>query len=100
MNIKFFKQLDGLTEKYIRDLAISIYFIKFENGHEICKYGEYGDEFFVIMKGNVNVFIPNHSIDKWKINYERMHKLEKWKQECFTDRLERMVTRYIKKFEI
>jgi hypothetical protein len=92
--------LDGLTDKYLKELTISIHFVKFNKGTDIFKYGDYGDEFFVIMKGNVGVHIPNPLIQGWKSNYNRMHQLEKWKEETFTFRLQRIIDRYIKKLEI
>ena len=54
--------MEGLTDKYLKELTISIQFVKHLKGTEIFQYGDFGNEFFIIMKGSVGVFIPNPRI--------------------------------------
>ena len=54
----FQPQLTALTKFDIKDIANGLKFTKFNAGDFIFKTGQYGDKFFIIMKGVASIQIP------------------------------------------
>lgn len=55
--IKFFKEQD-LTPKDLYYVAQGITYLYCEPGQDIIKYNDYGDIFYIILKGNASVIVP------------------------------------------
>ena len=59
-NITFFQKEDiAMTNEEFRFIAERIKFGFFEEGENVITYGDRGDKFFILIKGELNVLIPN-----------------------------------------
>jgi CRP-like cAMP-binding protein len=60
--LKFFQSLkkENESEDIIYQCCKELKYRKYEPGKKICKYGEEGDEFYVIIKGSVDIYTPKH----------------------------------------
>ena len=52
----------------------------------VFEYGDIGEQFFVVIKGIVEVLIKNPAIKKWDIVRNDYEKLLKWKKNDFGPR--------------
>ena len=63
----------------MRDLTMSFQMVKYNLGDKIIKYGEFGDRFYVLIKGSVSVHIPNPLIRHWQEKVKYKQDLIDWK---------------------
>lgn len=73
--IKFFKKSPQLVEEVSKIIGQQLN----APGEEFIKYGEYGDQFYIIMSGKVNVNVPNPFIIDWKKHHDIYGTLKAWK---------------------
>ena len=76
--IRFFQERKEINPSDFRDLVQLFQYKESEQGKTVIKFGEPGDQFFVIIQGTLGVMIPNPSVKKWKANYQRWNKVQKW----------------------
>ena len=78
--IQFFKDreigLKGLNQ-LVRSFQIEVC----EPKEEVIKYGSKGDKFYIILKGSVDVLIPNQKIVGWKQHRQQFLDNCEWKRE-------------------
>jgi hypothetical protein len=55
--IKFFKEQD-LNEEDLLTVCQQLEILELEAGKDVFKYGYYGDQFYIILSGQVSVLIP------------------------------------------
>lgn len=58
-------------------------FSKVNGGQNVFELGDYGNTFFVIIKGVCTVLIRNPQINEWYSNRKYYKKLLAWKKEEF-----------------
>ena len=58
-NIQFFQSRKYITYTDYRDLSHSLEFIDVPKNQYIINFGEQGDKFYIILKGEVSVLVPN-----------------------------------------
>ena len=71
----FLKTIDFFREREIKDdeLEELVGVIKIETGtpgQEIIKYGGKGDKFYIVLKGSVEVLVPNTKIIGWRLQHQ------------------------------
>ena len=73
-NVKFFKD----KKDQLKDIATAFTFQRNASGEKIIQYGEYGDQFYIIIQGKVSVEIPNPVIRAWKDEFKKYSDLQAW----------------------
>ncbi len=56
-NIKFFKERK-IKEKEMVDICTGLQYLRKPKGSYVIRYGEEGDNFYIILQGKVSVWIP------------------------------------------
>ena len=56
-----------LKKAEIEDLAQNLRFKTILGKDNVMEYGDFGDEFFIIIKGLVSIKIPDKSIKNWGV---------------------------------
>jgi CRP-like cAMP-binding protein len=49
---------EGDGDEIIHQCCKELKYRKYQKGEAICRYGEEGDEFYVILKGRVTIYTP------------------------------------------
>jgi hypothetical protein len=76
--VKFFKEIKDLTmEKYDR-ICRCLKFQVLEKNETVFHYGSFGEEFFVIISGKVEVRIPNPKIENFDDHFKLYIELKEW----------------------
>ena len=57
--LDFIKQRGMSDQKDLVDIAMNMTLEEFESGQNVVKFGEIGKKFYMILKGNVGIFIPD-----------------------------------------
>ena len=73
--IKFFKKSQQQIEEVSKVFGYQIN----KPGEEVIRYGEYGDQFYIIMSGKVNVKVRNPIISDFKKHFDLYGSLKEWK---------------------
>jgi signal-transduction protein with cAMP-binding, CBS, and nucleotidyltransferase domain len=77
-DIKFFQDMKDLTyeryEKICRCLNIEV----FSKGDTVFEYGSFGEEFYVIITGSVEVLVPNQAIENFHDLHTMYEDLKDW----------------------
>ncbi len=55
--VSFFKERK-LKEFEMQDIVANLKLVKKEQGAVICKFGDEGEDFFIILKGRCSVWVP------------------------------------------
>ena len=59
-----------------------IQYEEYQEGDIVFRYGDDGDKFYLIMKGEITVFTPNMEIPNWEKQYEILRKIKEEKVEA------------------
>ena len=77
-SISFFQE-KNIKEKDMLELMTVFQFSKIKAGKDVMVYNESGDLFYLSIKGNVSVRIPNMSrIRGWRSHFNEFNKLKVW----------------------
>ena len=66
-DISFFKERAQLKISDIRELAACFKFEEVNEGQDVIKYGDVGENFYLILQGIVSVQIKNEAITNWGV---------------------------------
>lgn len=77
-DIKFFQERKEIKPSDFRDLVTAFQYTEVGEKNKVIKYGEPGENFYVILSGKVSVMVPNPAIRKWKYHYKRFDDLQRW----------------------
>jgi hypothetical protein len=66
-DISFFKERANLKINDIRELAACFKFVEVSECLDVIKYGEIGENFYLILQGLVSVQIKNEKISDWGV---------------------------------
>ena len=64
--IKFFQDRN-IQEKDLIELCEVFRFEHVKAHHDVFKYGDPGEKFYIIIKGAVSVQVPNPKIKNWRV---------------------------------
>ena len=59
--IKFFQERDIKAQDF-PDIIQSLTWEHFHTGDEVFQFGDFGDKFYIILQGRVNVLIPSPNV--------------------------------------
>ena len=80
-NIKFFKEAKELTLNHMREICKNLEVMHSKIGENVVVFEEPGEHFFVILSGQVGVYIPNPLIKNWRSKHQEYTKLRDWKKD-------------------
>ena len=58
-NIEYFKIKNYFSENDLREIACQLEYIRFDKNEKVVNYNELCQNFYIIMKGEISVEIPN-----------------------------------------
>jgi len=64
--IKFFKDRN-IKDKDVSELCTAFKFEHFDSHSNVFKWGDQGEKFYIIIKGQVSVQVPNPKIKNWRM---------------------------------
>lgn len=68
--IPFFKSKVSLGEADTLNLIRNFRHRNYKIGENIINYGDYIDQFYIILKGKVKIMVPNKEIKNWQIKWQ------------------------------
>ena len=77
--IKFFKDTKALTLSHLKEICKNLHIQYNKIGENVINFDEVGENFYVILRGQVGVYIPNPMIDDWRDKNSEYKKLKQWK---------------------
>lgn len=57
-DIEFFKKNQDIKEKDLVDICTRVKYLRTSAGEKVFNHGEYGDKFYIILRGTLKVLIP------------------------------------------
>lgn len=75
-----------LKKGEFEDLAQNLRFRTILAKDKVMEYGDFGDEFFIILKGIVRIEIPDKKIKNWAVQRSDYKRLLEWKEKDFNIR--------------
>ena len=77
--IKFFKETPELTQTHLFEICKNLEVKNYKIGQNVVTFDEIGENFFVILKGSVAVYVANPLIKHWREKQLEYTKLKQWK---------------------
>ena len=59
------------VQKIYKMMSMKMY----ENPMSLCKYGEMGDQFFIVLKGTVGIMVPNTVNESYNTYFELFQRI-------------------------
>ena len=73
--IRFFQERKDIKKRDLKELMSVFKIVETQHDQNVVNYGEPGENFYIIIKGQVSVQIPNPRIKDWSSHKEKFAQL-------------------------